>query len=297
MLVDALHAARRRGRRQLPLRPPRRRRRGDAARGRRASTASTPRASPLDGGPQVWSLDVRPHLPGRRRRRRRRRGARAARTPCAASSCEGDQRGRELGYPTANVPTERADRRARRRRVRRVAAPRSTPASATPPRSASAPTRPSTASASAASRPTCWTATTSSSTASRWRSSFVERLRGMVAFDWVEALVEQMNDDVDRARELLLGAAREPAGTAPASAATEEWFLHHGLPYFVPEERARRPRGAAPAPGRAAGAARRRLAATGAGRAAGAGLADQLARRPRRCCSSLLLARRGAGTR
>ena len=33
--------------------------------------------------------------------------------------------------------------------------------------------------------------------------SFVERLRGMVAFDSVDALVEQMKDDVDRARELL----------------------------------------------------------------------------------------------
>jgi riboflavin kinase/FMN adenylyltransferase len=35
--------------------------------------------------------------------------------------------------------------------------------------------------------------------------SFVERLRGMVAFESVEALVAQMNDDVDRARELLVG--------------------------------------------------------------------------------------------
>jgi riboflavin kinase / FMN adenylyltransferase len=33
--------------------------------------------------------------------------------------------------------------------------------------------------------------------------SFVDRLRGMVAFDSVEALVVQMTDDVDRARELL----------------------------------------------------------------------------------------------
>jgi riboflavin kinase/FMN adenylyltransferase len=34
--------------------------------------------------------------------------------------------------------------------------------------------------------------------------SFVERLRGMVAFESVEALVEQMKADVDRARELLV---------------------------------------------------------------------------------------------
>jgi riboflavin kinase / FMN adenylyltransferase len=37
--------------------------------------------------------------------------------------------------------------------------------------------------------------------------SFVDSLRGMVAFESVEKLVEQMNDDVDRARTLL--------GTAP----------------------------------------------------------------------------------
>ncbi len=33
--------------------------------------------------------------------------------------------------------------------------------------------------------------------------SFVERLRGMVAFESVEKLIDQMTDDVDRARELL----------------------------------------------------------------------------------------------
>ena len=33
--------------------------------------------------------------------------------------------------------------------------------------------------------------------------SFVDRLRGMVAFESVEKLVEQMHDDVVRARELL----------------------------------------------------------------------------------------------
>ena len=33
--------------------------------------------------------------------------------------------------------------------------------------------------------------------------SFVERLRGMVSFDSVEALVEQMHADVERSREVL----------------------------------------------------------------------------------------------
>jgi riboflavin kinase/FMN adenylyltransferase len=35
--------------------------------------------------------------------------------------------------------------------------------------------------------------------------AFVDRLRGMVAFDSVDALVEQMGDDVDRTRKLLVG--------------------------------------------------------------------------------------------
>ena len=80
----------------------------------------------LDGGPQVWSSTyVRTCLaagdvegaaealgrPFTRPRHRRR----------------GDQRGRELGYPTANVPT-RGRRGARRRRVRRLADAASTPA-------------------------------------------------------------------------------------------------------------------------------------------------------------------------
>jgi riboflavin kinase/FMN adenylyltransferase len=34
--------------------------------------------------------------------------------------------------------------------------------------------------------------------------SFVERLRGMVAFESVDALVAQMHDDVAHARELLV---------------------------------------------------------------------------------------------
>jgi riboflavin kinase/FMN adenylyltransferase len=33
--------------------------------------------------------------------------------------------------------------------------------------------------------------------------SFVDRLRGMVAFESVDQLVEQMDADVDRAREIL----------------------------------------------------------------------------------------------
>ena len=44
--------------------------------------------------------------------------------------------------------------------------------------------------------------------------AFVERLRGMVAFDSVEELVAQMNDDVGRARELLAAVSVDAAGDA-----------------------------------------------------------------------------------
>ncbi len=124
----------------------------------------------LDGGPQVWSSTY-------------------VRTCLAAGDVEGaaealgrpysvvghvvrgDKRGRELGYPTANVPTG-GTRRSRGRGVRRVADPARLrrAASRCPRRSASAPTPPSTVSASAGWRPTSSTGRTSSSTTSRWRS-------------------------------------------------------------------------------------------------------------------------------
>ena len=37
--------------------------------------------------------------------------------------------------------------------------------------------------------------------------AFVERLRGMVKFDSIEALLDQMKDDVDRTRDLLRSTA------------------------------------------------------------------------------------------
>ena len=123
----------------------------------------------LDGGPQVWSSTyVRTCLAA---------GdvagaAEALGRPFTVRGIvvEGDQRGRELGYPTANVPIRRRSTRPPPTASTPAGCPGSTPASATRPRSASAPTRPSTASASAGSSPTCSTATTSSSTASRSRS-------------------------------------------------------------------------------------------------------------------------------
>ena len=161
---------RRRGRRQLPLRQPGRRRLA-TLRERGGARDFVVEGVALDGGPQVWSSTYV-------------RNCLAAGDVAGAAEAlgrpftvrgivvAGDKRGRELGFPTANVP----DRRLRRRPADGVYAGwlrRLDTGEATRRRSASAPTRPSTASASAGSRPTSWTATTSSSTASRsrWRSS------------------------------------------------------------------------------------------------------------------------------
>jgi riboflavin kinase/FMN adenylyltransferase len=114
----------------------------------------------------------------------------------------GDQRGRELGFPTANVPTRTM-----------VAAPADGVYAGWLRRLDTDETFP--AAISVGTNPTF--------EGERYRRvesyvldrtdlelygvevevSFVERLRGMVAFDSVDALVAQMTADVDRARELL----------------------------------------------------------------------------------------------
>ena len=69
-----------------------------------ASAASTSRGSPLDGGPQVWSSTyVRTCLAAGDVEG----AAEALGRPYSVVGqvVEGDHRGRELGYPTANVPT------------------------------------------------------------------------------------------------------------------------------------------------------------------------------------------------
>ncbi|MBB6626493.1 bifunctional riboflavin kinase/FAD synthetase [Nocardioides sp. KIGAM211] len=158
---------------------------------------------PLDGGPQVWSSTyVRTCLAtgdvaG---------AAEALGRPYSVRGVvvQGDQRGRELGYPTANVPTSDA-----------TAAPvdgvyagwlRRLDTGEEFPAAISVGTNP----------------TFDGERARRVESyvldrtdlelygvevvvSFVEHLRGMVAFDSVEQLVVQMEDDVDRARALLVG--------------------------------------------------------------------------------------------
>ncbi len=155
----------------------------------------------LDGGPMVWSSTyVRTCLAtgdvvG---------AAEALGRPYAVRGVvtRGEQRGRELGYPTANVPTDGL-----------TAAPADGVYAGWLRRLDTGETYP--AAISVGTNPTF-----DGVRAHRVESyvldrtdlelydvevevSFVERLRGMVAFDGVEALVEQMADDVRRTRELL----------------------------------------------------------------------------------------------
>ena len=83
--------------------------------------------------------------------------------------------------------------------------------------------------------------------------AFVSRIRGMVKFEGVDALVETMAQDVVRTRELLADLMRRRPRPTPL-AATDAWFLRNGLSYFVPERRAGGPAGA---PARRTGPVRR----------------------------------------
>jgi riboflavin kinase/FMN adenylyltransferase len=155
----------------------------------------------LDGGPMVWSSTyVRTCLAA---------GdvagaAEALGHPYAVRGVvvKGDQRGRELGYPTANVPTDGMTAAPAdgvyAGRLRRLDTDEVFPAAI-----------------SVGTNPTF-----DGVRARRVESyvldradlelygvevevSFVDRLRGMVAFDSVDALVVQMQDDVERARTIL----------------------------------------------------------------------------------------------
>jgi riboflavin kinase/FMN adenylyltransferase len=155
----------------------------------------------LDGGPMVWSSTyVRQCLAA---------GdvagaAEALGRPYAVRGTvvRGDERGRELGFPTANVPTDGL-----------TAAPADGVYAGWLRRLDTGEVYP--AAISVGTNPTF--------DGVRYRRvesyvldrvdlelygvevevSFVERLRGMVAFESVDKLVAQMNDDVDRAREIL----------------------------------------------------------------------------------------------
>jgi riboflavin kinase/FMN adenylyltransferase len=155
----------------------------------------------LDGGPQVWSSTyVRMSLSA---------GdvagaAEALGRPYAVRGVvvRGDQRGRELGFPTANVPTPAMTTAppdgVYAGRLRRLDTGELFPAAI-----------------SVGTNPTfdgvrdrrvesyVLDRTDLELYGVEVEVSFVDRLRGMVAFDSVAALVEQMKADVERARELL----------------------------------------------------------------------------------------------
>jgi riboflavin kinase/FMN adenylyltransferase len=159
---------------------------------------------PLDGGPMVWSSTyVRTCLAA---------GdvagaAEALGHPYAVRGVvvRGDRRGRELGYPTANVPTDQLTTAPAdgvyAGWLRRLDTDEQYPAAI-----------------SVGTNPTfdgVRNRRVESYVLGRddldlydvqVEVSFVERLRGMVAFESVEDLVRQMAKDVDRAREILVGA-------------------------------------------------------------------------------------------
>ena len=160
---------------------------------------------PLDGGPQVWSSTyVRTCLAA---------GdvagaAEALGRPYAVRGVvvQGDQRGRELGYPTANVPTDGL-----------TAAPPDGVYAGWLTRLDSGERLP--AAISVGTNPTfdgvrerrvesyVLDRTDLELYGVEVEVSFVERIRGMEAFDSVEALLEQMHDDVARCREVLRAGA------------------------------------------------------------------------------------------
>ena len=155
----------------------------------------------LDGGPQVWSSTyVRTCLAA---------GdvagaAEALGRPYAVRGevVRGDQRGRDLGYPTANVPIDA-----------RTAAPadgvyagwlRRLDTGETHPGAISVGTNPTFAGERERRVETyVMDRTDLELYGVEVEVGFVERLRGMAAFDSVDELLEQMADDVAGARELL----------------------------------------------------------------------------------------------
>ncbi len=156
---------------------------------------------PLDGGPQVWSSTYV-------------RNCLAAGDVAGAAEAlgrpftvrgvvvRGDQRGRELGFPTANVPTPAGE-----------AAPCDGVYAGRLTRRDTGETFP--AAISVGTNPTfagvrerrvesyVLDRTDLELYGVQVEVSFVEHLRGMVAFEGIDALVETMRDDVRRAREIL----------------------------------------------------------------------------------------------
>lgn len=157
---------------------------------------------PLDGGPQVWSSTyvrtclVAGDVEG---------AAEALGRPYAVTGhvVRGDQRGRELGFPTANIPVGNVAVPADgvyAGWLRRLDEPGSDPL----PAAISIGTNPT----FAGERDRRVEAYVLDRTDldlydAPVEVSFVARIRGMVAFEGVDALVETMKGDVERTREIL----------------------------------------------------------------------------------------------
>ena len=157
--------------------------------------------------------------------RRRPRACSAARTGCAASSCTATRAGRELGLPDGEPRAGRDGHGAGRRRVRGLAAPRAArrrreaaPTTSTcPPRSRSAPTRPSTASQRRV-EAYVLDRTDLDLYDEVVVLEFVERLRPTLRFDSVDELDRaDARRTSTRAREVLRPAVPLGAGRTPGS--------------------------------------------------------------------------------
>ena len=162
---------------------------------------------PLDGGPQVWSSTyVRTCRPA---------GAAAGAAEALGRPVSvrgvvvrGDQRGRELGFPTANVPTGQGGNTPAdgvyAGWLRRLDTGERYPAAisvGTNPTFDGDRERRVESYVLGRDDPDDWLELYDVEV----EVEFAERLRGMVRFDSVEELVVQIRDDVDRARVLLVG--------------------------------------------------------------------------------------------